>query len=129
MDGVVATLQCECLEYAIQDQGLKQAKPPAEIAIESNDAIVGAALLICNEHFKTNNETFDVNDGSKYRNIQKDSMRCLLLYISMAIKKFIFDTNSNKDVQPDFVFKYMIRHFKLLKLGVEMLKPSDIHIA
>ena len=103
MDGVVATLQCECLEYAIQDQGLKQAKPSAEIAIESNDAIVGAALLICNEHFKTNNETFDVNDGSKYRNIQKDSMRCLLLYISMAIKKFIFDTNSNKDVQPDFV--------------------------
>jgi len=23
----------------------------------------------------------------------------------------------------------MIRHFKLIKIGVEMLKPTDIHIA
>ena len=47
----------------------------------------------------------------------------------MAIKKFIFETNQNKEIKAEEVFKYMIRHFKLIKIGVEMLKPADIHIA
>lgn len=47
----------------------------------------------------------------------------------MIIKKYIIEAQQNKDILPDQVYKYMIRHFKLLKLGVDMLKSQDIHIA
>ena len=56
-------------------------------------------------------------------------MRCILLYITIVIKKFIVEAHKQQDVAQEVVFKYIIRHFKMLMTGVDMLKDFDIHIA
>ena len=101
-------MQCECLKYCLK---------PLEASGTSNEGndetVVGSALLMCYDNFMRNNETFELKDGQvyNYRNIQKDSIRCLLIYITIVMKKFILE---NKESPKEKNQSYIIKNLLLL---------------
>ena len=66
----------------------------------------------------------------RYRDIQKDSLRCFLLYIPMQIIRHIqyLSTLKRDDINKDEVFTYIMTKVKLLRFGVRMLVANDLHI-
>lgn len=87
IDAFVATMQCECLKYCLKPKG-------SDDTIEQDDTLVGSALLMCWDSFNRNGQDFTLKDGQDYvyRNIQKDSIRCLLLLITIYMKKYIMES-------------------------------------
>jgi hypothetical protein len=65
IDGFVATMQCECLKYCLKPLETEGSNDG------NDDTVVGSALLICQDNYVRNNESFDIKDGSNYnyRNI------------------------------------------------------------
>jgi hypothetical protein len=86
IDAFVATMQCECLKYCLKFKN-------SDESIEQDDTQVGSAILMCWDNFQRNNQDFGLKDGADYtyRNIQKDSIRCLLILITIYMKKFIIE--------------------------------------
>jgi hypothetical protein len=91
------------------------------------------ALFICFHHYVKNGQTFSVEDALEdyaYRRIQKDSVRCLLLYLPITMKRYLVDVCKRpaESVVPSEVGQNLIRKMKLIKFALYMLNPNDLHI-
>lgn len=120
LDAFVAAMQCESLKQSLKHAGMDQ-------TVEQNDVTAGSALLMCYDNFQRNGQEFGLKDGLdyNYRNIQKDSIRCFLLLVTIQMKKYIME---NKDTPKDQVQKFLIKNLLLLIKGVSMYKNIDLHI-
>ena len=113
IDAFVASSQCSQLEF-----------------IEKQD-VHEQLILQCYKHWVKNSKTFkllpDTLENYQYRNIQKDSMRCYLLYITVQIKQYICKV-SPENLNVEEVSTFLIKKLKLLKFGAKMLTANDYHI-
>ena len=92
------------------------------------------ALFICFHHYKNTGETFYQGENPvevyNYKSVQRDSMRCLLLFLPISIKAYLIEiikTPADK-VVPAAVSQFVIKQMKLIKFAMMMLFPSDFHI-
>ena len=93
-------------------------------------------LFICYHNFVNNSYTLYLNVKSKtekynYRDIQKDSVRCLLIFMTINLKKYLLEIYQKpaKEVSPDDVRWTVITTTKVLKFGLNMLHATDVHIS
>ena len=91
-------------------------------------------LFICFHHYKNSKETFYQGESAvemyNYKSVQRDSMRCLLLFLPISIKAYLIEiikTPADK-VVPAQVSQFVLKQMKLIKFAMVMLFPSDFHI-
>jgi len=94
-------------------------------------------VLICFQNYLNNEKCFKLpqhyttsDTKYKYRDIQKDSLRCFLIYIPIQILSYLRHLSSLKkeEIKKEEVFRYVITKAKLLKFGTIMLTNTDLHI-
>jgi len=92
-------------------------------------------VFMCYYAWKRNGSKFTMDEKYKaemynYRDIQKDSMRCYLLYIPIHIAKYLVDISAKPKAQvnADEVFEFVIYKLKLLKFGLQTLLSNDYHL-
>lgn len=62
----------------------------------------------------------------KYRDIQKDSLRCFLIYIPIQIVRYL-NTLKPDSINKDEVTEFVLTKIKLLRFGNMMLAANDLH--
>ena len=68
---------------------------------------------------------------TNYRSLQRDSARCYLLLLLVAIKAYIGRASEHLQkgsFKAPEVANYLIDKLQKLKFGVGMLQPNDIHV-
>ena len=80
------------------------------------------------------NETFyignDIIETYNYRSVQRDSVRCLLLWLPIGLKTYLLDIikTPHEKVNPKDVGQHVLKVMKLIKFAMVMLFASDLQI-
>ena len=67
-------------------------------------------------------------DEFQCRTVQKDSMRCYIIYLFVLIKKFLVGISQAKEFDPVKVGNFVLYKLMLAHLGSRTLPPSDVHV-
>lgn len=146
LDAYVVAAQCALLESAPAALTASDAKPQGPAGVFTDETFMrlqtetDGAIFVCHDNYTRNGSTFAQQveipqvpgqKATNYRSLQRDSARCYLLLILVAIRAYI--EKANADLQkgqfkaPE-VAKYLIDKLQKLKFGVGMLQANDIHV-
>jgi hypothetical protein len=82
LDAYVATIQCEALLHV-------------DKVSETQTIKMSQAIFICYHHYVRSGETFYLGDAVleayNYRSVQRDSVRCLLLWLPVGLKSYLME--------------------------------------
>lgn len=145
IDAYVVAVQCSLLEGAPSALTPADGKVVAPAGVFTDEtfaklsAETDAAIFVCHDNF-TRNGGFGLQveilqvpgvKPTNYRSLQRDSARCYLLLLLVAMKAFIgraAEQLSSGSFNKPEVAKYLVDKLMKLKFGVGMLQANDIHV-
>lgn len=133
LDAFVASEQCHSLESLTNTGPSNIGFLEPSKAGPSNDP---SELLVlkCFLNWEENGRNFNLPQEYcspewkyKYRDIQKDSLRCFLIYIPIQIIRHLNQLKKDA-INKDELAVYIVTKIKLLRFGCRMLNGNDLHI-
>lgn len=145
VDAYVVATQCSLLEgvpAALTAADGKVAQPAGVFTDETFARLqqeTDGAIFVCHDNYTRNGGfglQFEIPQvpGAKptnYRSLQRDSARCYLLLLLVAVKAYIGRAGEHLQkgsFKAPEVAQYLIDKLQKLKFGVGMLQPNDIHV-
>lgn len=117
-DAFATASQCQKLEPIQQDKIWEDSSTETLVYICYNNWIKSGKSFV---------QPHDCIEKYNFKSIQKDSMRCYLLYIPVQIRAFICQIQQD-NFDAGQITNFLIQKLKLLKFGIRMLEVNDLHV-
>ena len=145
IDAFVVASQCSLLEHAPTPLEPKDGRASGSAGVFTDDVFdklqkeTDKAIFICYQNYSQNGASFVLQQESagipglkkpNYRSLQKDSARCYLLFLLVAVRAYVgkaSDELKKGTFQAEEVGNHLLDKLQKIKFGVGMLQANDIH--